>query len=150
MKTFQDITHSLRKSFIIGALVLGSTALGIPQPATVHAGDACKNVKFKFTNERNTRIKVTKVDYLNKANNKIQTEQFTLECPSGSTCTSSGQDLRDSEGESLTNFVFYFNDQEKDGDWSKVDVKTQPKVPVNQICGADRIYSGNPVWTINP
>src|SRR3954465_14609525 len=147
MKTLQDITHSLRKSFIIGALVLGSVALGIPQPATVYAGDACKRVKIQFKNERNTRIKVTKVDYFNTTNNKIQTEHLTLECPSGSTWPWSGQDLRDAEGEPLTRFVFYFNDQEKDGGWSKVDIKTQPKIPANQTCSADRLYSGDPVWT---
>lgn len=115
------------------------------------AGDACKNVKFQFKNQRGRTIRVYKVDYFNTANNKTQTEDVkNLECASGSTCTTSGDNLTDSEGEDLTNFVFWFNDKEDDGDWSSTNVHTQNKVPVTRKCSADMTYKGSPVWTINP
>jgi hypothetical protein len=115
-----------------------------------YAGDLCRNVKLQFKNERPVRIKVHKIEYFNTVNNKTQTEDVNVECNAGATCTTSGQDLRDSEGIKLTKFVFYFYDRESDGDWSKTSRKTQEKEPVDQICRADRQYSGNPLWTINP
>jgi hypothetical protein len=140
----------MKFSKVIGMFVAIVMLMGGATMAS--AGDACQKVKFQFKNERPVTIRVTKVEYLNKANNKTQTEDINpnMVCPPGLTCTTDGDDLRDAEGEDLTNFVFFFNDRESDGDWSKGDIKTQNKVPVNQKCSADRTYSGSPVWTINP
>jgi len=137
----------MRLTKLVVVVVAVAVAMG---GVTAHAGDACKNVKFKFVNKRNVAIRVTKVEYLNKANNKRQTEDLKAqECAKGATCITSGDDLRDSEGENLTNFVFFFNDLEADGGTSKVDRHTKNKVPVKQKCSADMTYTGSPVWTIN-
>jgi hypothetical protein len=119
--------------------------------ALTYAGDACKDVKFRFKNQRSARIRVYKVEYFNAANNKTQSESLpNFECASGATCTTGGDNLRDSEGEDLSKFVFYFNDQEDDGGWSNIDVHTQEKAPVTKKCGGGMTYLGNPIWTINP
>lgn len=131
--------------------------------AVVYAADACKNVKFQVKNQRDKKIRITKVEYYNADNNATQSEDINpnLECNPGSTCTTNGDNLRDSEGVNLTKFVFFFNDaatQEiglgvdvgPQRDWQKINRTTQPKVPVNQKCSADRTYSGDPLWTINP
>ena len=133
----------LRASIVAGMLMSA--------PALVSAGDACKDVKFQFKNQRSARIKVYKVEYFNAANGKTQTEQLNPEeeCPSNTTCTTSGDNLRDSEGGDLRHFVFYFNDQEADGDWSKDNIKTQWKEPVTQKYSAGMTYKGGSVWTIN-
>jgi hypothetical protein len=70
------------------------------------------------------------------------------------------RDRRDRPRVNLTNFVFFFNDAAVNEiglpagtgpkrKWSAVDVKTQPKVPADKKCRADRTYSGDPAWTIN-
>ena len=119
--------------------------------AMAYAGDACKDVKFQFKNQRSSKIRVYKVEYFNAANNKTQSESLpNSECASGSTCTTGGDNLRDSEGEDLTNFVLLFNDQEADGGWSKTDVRTQKKIPVTKKCSGGMTYKGSPTWTINP
>jgi chitodextrinase len=127
------------------AMLMGGTTMA-------YARDACKDVKFKVTNKRPVRIKITKVEYYNSDNSQVQSEDINpnLECNTGSTCTTNGDDLRDSEGVNLTDFVFFFNDEVSHGNWSNTDRKTQPKEPVDQKCSADRTYSGTPIWTINP
>lgn len=143
-------------AFVVSVLLMGGSAV-------VYAGDACKDVKFKIKNQRDKRIRITKVEYHNADNNKTQSEDINpnLICDPGSTCTTNGDNLRDSEGVNLTNFVFFFNDAATkvigldvdvghQRDWEKTDRETQPKVPVNKKCRADMTYSGNPVWTINP
>jgi hypothetical protein len=130
-------------------------------PATVSAGDACKNVKFKIVNQRPKTIRITKVQYHNADNNKTQSENINpnLECKAGMPCTTNGDDLRDSEGVNLTNFVFFFNDAAVNEiglpadtppkrNWSALDLKTQAKVPADKKCRAGRLYSGDPAWTI--
>lgn len=139
-------------AFVVAVLFIGNSAM-------VDAGDACKNVKFKIKNQRDTLIRITKVEYHNADNSKIQSEDINpnLECSVGATCTTNGDDLRDSEGVNLTNFVFFFDDHSTeitlDGDkgpkWLPGG-KTQPKIPADKKCRAGRTYSGDPVWTINP
>jgi hypothetical protein len=139
-------------AFVVAALFMGSSAM-------VYAGDACKNVKFKIKNQGDKLIRITKVEYHNADNSKIQSEDINpnLECSTGATCTTNGDDLRDSEGVNLTNFVFFFDvhttevttDVDKGPEWPSSG-KTQPKIPADKKCRAGRTYSGDPVWTINP
>ena len=60
----------MKSAKLIGAFVMFVMLMG--GAARVHAGDACKNVKFQFKNQRNVRIRVYKIEYLNKANNRTQ------------------------------------------------------------------------------
>ncbi len=133
-------------TFAVSALLIGGGA------NVASAGDACKDVKFQFKNLRTDlrAIQVYKVTYFNAANSKTQTEDIkNLVCPTGLTCTMDGDNLRDSEGEDLTNIVFFFHDQELDGGWSKNDGITQKKIPVTKKCSARMTYKGDPIWTIN-
>src|SRR3954471_17957741 len=64
-------------------------------------GDACKDVKFMVKNEhsKNGDIEIRGVKYFNKANGKWQTEDIPNHVINqGSTYTTSGDDLKDSEG----------------------------------------------------
>lgn len=143
MKRMKSLTQRIMVAF-------GATVLVMAAAANGYANDACKNVKFQIKNQRAVTIRIFKVEYLNKANNKVQTEDIqNIEVAPGHTVTTNGDNLRDSEGENLTNFVFFFNDREADGQWSRNDIHTQNKLPVTQQCSADKTYKGSPVWTIN-
>jgi hypothetical protein len=134
-------------TYVTIILFTGSTGM-------VYAGDACKNVEFQLINKRATGIVITSVDYDRDVvahNPRHEDINPDLVCASGATCKTNGDDLRDSEGENLTNFVFFFNDIEADGGRSKIDQKTQPKVPDSKKCTANRTYGNsktNP-WTVN-
>jgi hypothetical protein len=136
---------------IARALVAGSLLAGGSSAA--FAGDACKNVKFQYKNMRKEAIVVYKVEYFNRANGKVQTEdvkndQCNGTLGDGTFCTTNPNNLRDSEGENLTDFVFYFfvNDPLHVG---VKEFHTQPKKPLNETCIADRFYAGSPTWEIN-
>lgn len=95
-------------------LVLSVLSILISSSAIGHPSDACKNVKFKFTNKHNSggTIEVRQVKYFNKANGEWQTEDVKhLDFSQGATCTTSGDNLRDSEGEELTKFRFVYRYQ---------------------------------------
>jgi hypothetical protein len=140
------VTMRFRKA--ISAFAASVVLIGGASVAHADA-DVCKRVKFQFKNERAAQIRVNKVQYYNVANNKTVTENVDKVCLPSFTCTTSGDNLPDAEGIRLKSFVFFFNDREKDGDWSKTDYQTQVKVPVTEICAADMTYKGNPAWTIN-
>jgi|GraSoiStandDraft_4_1057263.scaffolds.fasta_scaffold1863775_1 hypothetical protein len=132
------------KSSRLGMVLLGCSVLG-------YAGDACKDVKFQIKNLRPNTIRITKVEYFNAANGRTQSEGVAnLDCASGATCTTSGDNLTDSEGEDLSSVVFFFNDRESDGGWSNNDMKTQKKSPITKKCAAGMTYKGSPTWTVNP
>ena len=121
-----------------------------------YAGDACKNVKFQFINNRDKTIVITSVDYHNdvSVNNPRHEKIYdpvVERCYAGVTCHTVGDNLTDAEGENLTNFVFYFNEYDSNG--IKIDKgwKTQPKIPDDKRCTANRTYGDsktNP-WTID-
>jgi hypothetical protein len=118
------------------------------------AFDVCKNVKVQVKNNRAATIKITSFDYdRDVAANNPKHEDINpdLVCQSRDTCKTNGDDLADSEGENLTNFVFFFNEIKPDGDVSKDDYYTQPKVPDDKRCTANRTYGkpGVNAWTIN-
>ena len=113
-----------------------------------YAGDACKNVKFHFVNNRDKTIVIDSVDYHNDVStHNPQHEKIynsTLErCYAGATCHTFGDNLTDAEGENLTNFVFYFNEYDSNGIKIDKDWKTQPKIPDDKRCTANRTYGAS-------
>jgi hypothetical protein len=143
-------THGIRRGNYV---LTGLVAIGLIWGAanTTFAADACRNVKFKFTNKHDSgkSITVLKVKYFNKANGKWQTEDIANEvCAQGATCTTNGDNLRDAEGEDLTKFRFIYKYTEQDGDLSD-EVEGGDKVPDNPTCNANRTYGpGSDGWTI--
>lgn len=124
----------MKFSKLIGALAVIATLAG--GATATYAGDACRNVKFSFTNQKNHAVTVVKVKYFNQANNKLQTEGIrNVQCAAGATCVTRGDNLRDSEGEDLTRFVFVLKNE---GGENQHD--TNPKVPSNPKCSADKTY----------
>lgn len=107
-------------------------------------GDACKDVKFKFTNNHNSggEIEVRQVKYYNKANGKWQNEDVNnVNCGKGKTCTTNGDNLSDSEGEQLTKikFVYKYKPTGKGANWSD-EVESTEFVPNNPTCNAGKTY----------
>ena len=158
---------------VFPALALVALVFGGAKPGVALAGDACKNIKFKVTNKHDSgeAILIKKVKYFNKANGKWQTEvvnqpvtltlpdpekwQFFpqigkekgLICEQNRTCTTSGDNLRDAEGEKLTKFRFVYKYLAA-GKWSG-EVEGGDKVPDDPECYANRTYGpGNLGWTI--
>jgi hypothetical protein len=121
--------------------------------AIAHAGDACKNVKFKYTNKHNSGgiIEVRQVKYFNKANGVWQTEDVShFDCAQGKTCTTTGDNLADSEGEDLTKirFIYRYKGPKSTDNWSD-DVEGGDKIPDNPTCVANKTYGpGDDGWTI--
>jgi hypothetical protein len=117
--------------------------------ATVQAaapvfGDACKDVKFKFTNQHNSggEIEVRQVKYYNKANGKWQNEDVNnVNCRQGKTCTTNGDNLSDSEGEQLTKikFVYKYKPTGNGANWSD-EVESAEFAPNNATCNAGKTY----------
>ena len=118
-----------------------------------HAGDACKNVKFKFTNKHNSggKIEVHQVKYFNKANGAWQTEDLNdFDCAQGKTCTTTGDNLGDSEGEELTKirFIYRYKGPKSTDNWSDY-VEGGDKIPDDSTCFANKTYGpGDKGFTI--
>src|SRR5262245_9131902 len=108
------IMFALATALILGALAISLSkvdsnvqASPITKPVTVALGDACQNVRFKITNQHHEcgQIKFQRIKYFNKANGAWQTEDVNnAVCNQGATCSTTGNNLRDSEGEDLTKF----------------------------------------------
>jgi hypothetical protein len=114
-------------------------------------GDNCKNVKFSAKNQhaQNGQIEIRKVTYYNKANGKWQTEDLpNLVVNQGSTFTTDGDDLSDSEGEQITKvkFIYRWKSDGRNANWSG-DVTSKEFVPSATVCNANRTY-GNSSWII--
>lgn len=136
----------------------------LANPSVAEAGDACKNVKFKYTNKHNSGkpIRVVKVKYFNKDNGKWQTEDVHNEkCSQGETCVTNGDNLRDSEGVDLTKVRFIYNQEltvteynargeplRSYDTWTR-NIEGGDKTPTNPTCWANRTYGpGSNGWTI--
>lgn len=110
-----------------GLLILGAIAVGIgvflayagSRPVDAREDieaaerffDSCKNVTFMFHNDGKTSFEVKKVKYFNQNKGKWKTESVNLSnhwwvCPSNTTCTTSGDNLSDAEGDTLSKIVF--------------------------------------------
>jgi len=139
--------------FLKSTRCLAALAIVMASAAMAYAGDACKNVKFQFTNKHNSggTIEVHQIKYFNKANGTWQTEDVKhFECPQSHTCTTTGDNLRDSEGEQLTKFrlVYRYKGPKQTDNWSD-EVEGGIKEPDNPTCNANKTYpGGNHSWTI--
>lgn len=114
-------------------------------------GDTCQNVKFKLVNKHSKGgdIEIRGVKYYNKANGKWQTEDLpNVVVKQGSTLTTGGDDLRDSEGESLTKFIFIYRwkSSGRSANWSG-EVNSREFTPDTSTCNANRTY-GSTSWII--
>src|SRR5262245_5014084 len=140
---------------------IAAFVLAAASPA-LFAGDACKNVKFKVHNKHKSEaaILIKKVEYYNKANGKWQSEVVNqgfyldrdgnwelvpfnkhhgLYCKYDQTCTTGGDDLRDSEGEPLTQVRFVYQ-YWASGKWSG-EVTGSAKEPDSTKCFANKTYT---------
>ncbi len=136
--------HDRGKSHWLGAMamlaLMGAAAVSIPSNA--HAGDLCRNVSFKIKNKNNEgfKIKLTKVKYFNDTNNKWQTENVkNLECAMNATCTTGGDNLRDSEGQDITKIRFVYKEYKDNFGWSG-NIEGGDKIPDKPRCKKDIIY----------
>ena len=134
-------------------LVLSVLSILMSSSAIGHASDTCKNVKFKYTNKHNSggAIEVLQVKYFNKANGQWQTEDVKhFDCSQNATCTTTGDNLKDSEGEELTKFrfIYRYKGPKSTDNWSD-DVEGGDKVPDDPTCFANKTYGpGDKGWTI--
>jgi len=104
--------------------------------------DACKDVKFKVTNNHveGRDIKIVKVKYFNPHTSSTKTEGVAnLVCKPGSTCTTSGDNLADAKNVDLNSIQVVFRYVERDGDWSD-EFQTQPFVPAYRKCTEGKTY----------
>jgi len=132
------------KASMLFVSLLASTGFMFTSAPAV-AGDACKNVKFKFVNSHKSGqpIRLEQVKYRNTDNNAQQTEQVpSFVCDNGKTCVTPGDDLRDSEGVDLVNIRFVYRVQQiKNGkvDWGN-QITSGPNDPSDPKCKADKTY----------
>ena len=155
-----------RVTFAVAAgLIFSSVAISLQSPqSSVHAnpiartagapaGDACRNVSFKFTNSHSSggQIKFQRIKYFNQANGNWQTEDVTnVVCNQGGTCSTNGNNLRDSEGEALTRFrlVYKYKPTGAGANWSD-EVESAVFEPGNSTCRANKTYGpGSQGWVI--
>jgi hypothetical protein len=139
--------HAKKTMALVALSILMSSA------AIAHAGDACKNVKFKVTNKHDSGgiIELHQVKYFNKANGEWKTEDLNdIDCKNGKTCTTTGDNLKDAEGEDLTkfHFIYRYKGTKSTDNWSDY-VEGGDKVPDNPTCFANKVYGpGDTGWTI--
>ncbi len=154
------ITFALAAGLILSALAISlpkfeSNVRANPaaETASVPVGDACRNISFKFTNQLSSggQIKFQRIKFRNKATGNWYTENVNnMTCNHGKTCTTSGNNLRDSEGEDLTKFilVYRFKSPGAAANWSD-EVESVVFEPTNPTCNANRTYGpGSQGWVI--
>ncbi|HEY8462017.1 MAG TPA: hypothetical protein VIM99_16635 [Blastocatellia bacterium] len=143
---------------IATTIVLGAFAIALPKlksevkanPAAVPAAPqlgkkACKNVKFKFTNNRSDQatIRIEKVSYnLVGVGNKTELVRTTNDCRYGQTCITTGDNLPDADGRSITNIqlVYKYLPKTVGANWSGlVQTPHQPNV-ANPVCSDNKTY----------
>src|SRR5262245_10708361 len=130
---------------VVATLILGALTLAIPKlksdvkanpvatPAAPQIGaKACKNVKFKFTNNRSDQatIRIEKVSYyLGGVGEKTELVHTSSDCRFGQTCTTTGDNLPDAEGRSVTSLqlVYKYLPKTTGANWSGlVQTPNQP------------------------
>jgi hypothetical protein len=125
----------------------------VSKTAGAPVGDACRNVAFKFTNRHNSggQIRFQRIRFFNQANGDWQSEDVpNITCNQGATCTTNGNNLRDSEGENLTQFrlVYRYKPTGPGANWSD-EVETGIFRPTNSTCRANKTYGpGSDGWVI--
>ena len=125
------------------AVVLSILSASLLAAAAAPAfADACKDVKFKVTNDHveGRDIEILKVKYFNPHTSSTHTEGVkNLVCKHGLTCTTSGDNLADAKNVDLNSIQVVFRYKERDGDWSD-EYQTQPYVPAYRKCTEGKVY----------
>lgn len=128
------------QSFAAAATVSALLAV-LATPAL--AGDACKNVKFKVTNNHfeGREIEIRQVKFRNPHNGgQVQTEDVKNKtCNHGLTCTTNGDNLSNADKVDLDDIQVVFRYREHDGGWSK-EFLTQPFTPALRKCKEGKEY----------
>src|SRR5262249_36626252 len=146
------IMFAVTTALILGALILALPKLRsnvqaepVASPAPQIGSKACKNVKFKFTNNRSDQatIRIEKVSYsVTGAGDHTELVHTTNDCKFGSTCTTTGDNLPDADGRSVTNIQLHYKFLPKTvgANWSDlVHTPNQPNV-ANTTCSDSRTY----------
>jgi hypothetical protein len=153
-------TFAVATTLILGALTLALPKLKsevkanpVGKPTAVPFIDPCTNVKVRFKNQHYSggQIKFQRIKFLNRDSGNWYTEDVNnLICNQGELCTTTGNNLRDSEGEDLTKFqlIYKYKGPGAAANWS--GEVTSPQFSVtegNYRCAANRTYGG-PSWTV--
>lgn len=114
----------------------------------VQADALCKDVKFEFKNNHSSKekIRVTKVEYWDKEDNKWRTETVANKvCSYGLTCQTSGDDLGHVSNEKITKIRFHFQYWAA-GKWSGTVVGGEKLTSgmTNNTCAAGKVYRKAP------
>jgi hypothetical protein len=112
------ITFALAAALILGALTLALPKLKsdvkanpVAKPAAPQIGaKACKNVKFKFTNNRSDHatIRIEKVSYRAYSKDHTELVHTSNDCEYGHTCTTTGDNLPDADGRDVTSIQLHY------------------------------------------
>jgi hypothetical protein len=152
-KTMKRITFAVTTALILGALTLAipklksdvkANPVAIPAAPQIGA-KACKNVKFKFTNNRSDQatIRIEKVSYhLVGVGDHTELVHTTNDCRYGQTCTTTGDNLPDADGRSVTSIqlVYKYLPKTVGANWSGlVQTPNQPNVS-NTTCSDNKTY----------
>jgi hypothetical protein len=138
----RKITLAIATAIAIGALTIALPKLRsnvqanpIASPAAPQIGaKACKNVKFKFTNNRSDQatIRIEKVSYhLAGVGDHTELVHTSSDCRYGQTCTTTGDNLPDADGRNVTSIQLQYKYLPKTtgANWSGlVQTPNQPNV----------------------
>jgi hypothetical protein len=139
------------------ALVLGALTIALPKlksdvhanPVTIPAAPqlgakACKNVKFKFTNNRSDQatIRIEKVSYRAYSKDHTELVHTSNDCRFGQTCTTTGDNLPDADDRGVTSIQLHYKyiSTRVGSNWSDlVHTPDQPNV-ANTTCSDNKTY----------
>jgi hypothetical protein len=119
-----------------------AAAVAMAVAAAPALADACKDVKFKVTNNHfeGREIEIRQVKYFNPHTGSTHTEDVkNLVCKQGSTCTTGGDNLANAKNVDLNSIQVVFKYREHDGGWSK-EFQTQKFVPAYRKCTEGKTY----------
>jgi hypothetical protein len=135
------ITLAIATTLVLGALTIAlpklrSNVLANPvaSPAAPQLGSkACKNVKFKFTNNRSDHatISIQKVSYRAFSKDHTELVHTSNDCAYGHTCTTTGDNLPDADGRDVTSIQlqYKYKSTAVGANWSDlVQTPNQPTV----------------------
>jgi hypothetical protein len=145
------------------ALVLGALTIAIPKlrsnvqaepvasPAAPQIGPkTCKNVKFKFTNQRSDKatIRIAQVKYHMLSSDYAENVHTTNDCKYNATCTTTGDNLGDALDRDLSKLqlVYQFLPPTVGAKWSEL-VQTPIISTTITNCSSNNTYD---VGTIPP
>lgn len=156
----KKITFAVAMTLILGALTIALPKLKsdvkanpVAAPAATSFADPCTNVKVRFKNQHYAggQIKFQRVKFFNHDSGNWYTEDVNnLTCNQGDLCSTTGNNLRDSEGENLTKFqlIYKYKGPGSAANWSGEVISPQFSVTTgNERCTANRTYGG-PSWTV--